>query len=260
MSVRIYQLSKDLNMENKELIELLKGRGYEVKSASSTISNIDAEALITELKPKEDAAPAAAEEPAKKEAPQMPTGKFVKTAAEVQQTKEDVKAPAATVKPAPKPTVKAAPATPAPTVKAAPATPPAPKAAPAPQPKAAPSIPPTPTPAPATPPAPPTADVPQDKAEDTDQETKILTIKPPIVVRDFAEQIGLKPFKLISELMEKGIFANLFHFVWNGYAHQVGTSPEKTFTHSGNAIWKDYTFQAYAPVESRTTNVCNLVG
>ena len=31
MSVRIHQLSKDIGMENKELIALLKSRGYEVK-------------------------------------------------------------------------------------------------------------------------------------------------------------------------------------------------------------------------------------
>ena len=34
-------------------------------------------------------------------------------------------------------------------------------------------------------------------------------MKPPIVVRDFATCIGLKPFQLISELMEMGIFASM---------------------------------------------------
>ena len=43
MSVRLHQLSKEIKMENKELIELLKSRGFEVKSASSTIDNISAE-------------------------------------------------------------------------------------------------------------------------------------------------------------------------------------------------------------------------
>ena len=38
---------------------------------------------------------------------------------------------------------------------------------------------------------------------------KIIHAKPPIVVRDFALQLGLKPFKLISELMEMGIFASM---------------------------------------------------
>ena len=38
---------------------------------------------------------------------------------------------------------------------------------------------------------------------------KKIHVKPPIVVRDFAGEIGLKPFKLISELMEMGIFASM---------------------------------------------------
>jgi len=38
---------------------------------------------------------------------------------------------------------------------------------------------------------------------------KTVHLKPPIVVRDFATALGLKPFKLISELMEMGIFASM---------------------------------------------------
>jgi translation initiation factor IF-2 len=37
----------------------------------------------------------------------------------------------------------------------------------------------------------------------------IITIKPPIVVRDLAEQMKLKPFKMIADLMELGVFANV---------------------------------------------------
>ena len=48
MSVRIHQLSKQIGMDNKELIELLRERGYEVKSASSTVDNISAESLVEE--------------------------------------------------------------------------------------------------------------------------------------------------------------------------------------------------------------------
>ena len=54
MSVRIYQLSKEIGMENAELIALLKGRGHEVKSASSTIDNMSAESLREEYAPKVD--------------------------------------------------------------------------------------------------------------------------------------------------------------------------------------------------------------
>ncbi len=37
----------------------------------------------------------------------------------------------------------------------------------------------------------------------------LIIIKPPIVVRDFAEQMKLKPFKIIADLMELGVFANV---------------------------------------------------
>jgi translation initiation factor IF-2 len=38
---------------------------------------------------------------------------------------------------------------------------------------------------------------------------KIIHLKPPIIVREFAVALGLKPFKLISELMEMSIFASM---------------------------------------------------
>jgi len=38
---------------------------------------------------------------------------------------------------------------------------------------------------------------------------KIIHLKPPIIVREFAVALGLKPFKLISELMELSIFASM---------------------------------------------------
>lgn len=36
-----------------------------------------------------------------------------------------------------------------------------------------------------------------------------ITVRPPIVVRDFAIALNLRPFRLISELMEMGIFASM---------------------------------------------------
>jgi translation initiation factor IF-2 len=38
---------------------------------------------------------------------------------------------------------------------------------------------------------------------------KALVCKAPIIVRDFAQKINLKPFQLISELMRRGIFASM---------------------------------------------------
>ncbi|MEI8043182.1 MAG: translation initiation factor IF-2, partial [Verrucomicrobiota bacterium] len=37
----------------------------------------------------------------------------------------------------------------------------------------------------------------------------VITIKPPIVVRELAEQLKQKPFKIIADLMESGVFASV---------------------------------------------------
>jgi translation initiation factor IF-2 len=38
---------------------------------------------------------------------------------------------------------------------------------------------------------------------------EVITVKPPIIVRDLAEQIKRKPFQLIADLMELGVFATV---------------------------------------------------
>ena len=50
MSVRIHAIAKETNKTSKEVIEILAERGYDVKSASSTIDNITAQSLIDEFK------------------------------------------------------------------------------------------------------------------------------------------------------------------------------------------------------------------
>ena len=50
MSIRIHELAKKIGIDNKELLALLKERNFDVKSVSSTIDNISAEALVQELK------------------------------------------------------------------------------------------------------------------------------------------------------------------------------------------------------------------
>jgi len=40
-------------------------------------------------------------------------------------------------------------------------------------------------------------------------DAKVISIKPPIVVRELAEQLKQKPFKIIADLMELGVFANV---------------------------------------------------
>ena len=50
MSVRIHAIAKEIKKTSKEVLEILAERGYELKSASSTIDNITAESLIDEFK------------------------------------------------------------------------------------------------------------------------------------------------------------------------------------------------------------------
>lgn len=277
MSVRIYELSKDLGMENAELISILKERGYQVKSASSTVDNISAESLREEFgKPATEES--AAEEPAAKEAEKAadapalrrPEGALVRSKEDVERERARQEAEAESQRSAPPPvapprpaatraggppplpsgpavTIRkpvAPPAQPvkvppsAPTLSRAPvlrtdvkeeAPPPAaPPEAPAAKSPAAPPPLPGKRPAPAAPPAvsaprpvapPPVlpprpgSSAPAAESEDVEEvapaELRRLQVKTPIVVRDFAVQIGRKPFQLISELMELGIFASM---------------------------------------------------
>ena len=231
MSVRIHQLSKDLGMENKELIELLKSRGYEVKSASSTVDNISAEALREEFAAQ---APQPAEpEPEAPVAPKLPEGAFVKSAADIEREHQEKSAVENAEKAAKAPK------------QVSPATPPSPPTWRPPSsaisPKAPNPIPtvstPTAAPTPAGPPKLPAAakaaDVEHAPAPESIEgegpeasvaevgKLKKIHVKPPIVVRDFAGEIGLKPFKLISELMEMGIFASMNQTIEEGVAVQV---------------------------------------
>ncbi|HVT72597.1 MAG TPA: translation initiation factor IF-2, partial [Lacunisphaera sp.] len=80
----------------------------------------------------------------------------------------------------------------------APPPPPAFRSAPAPAPARF-------APAPANPPPP----APSSVTVTEEGGVKIIHLKPPIIVRDFAVALGLKPFKLISELMEMSIFASM---------------------------------------------------
>ncbi|MBR1982606.1 MAG: translation initiation factor IF-2 [Akkermansia sp.] len=73
------------------------------------------------------------------------------------------------------------------------------QAAPAPEPKAEPKPAPAPEPSPASP-----APAPESAADSG----KIMNIKAPISVADLATLMGMKPFKLIAELLPMGVFAN----------------------------------------------------
>ncbi len=45
--------------------------------------------------------------------------------------------------------------------------------------------------------------------ESAEPEKKVLHLKPPIIVKELAEQLGLKPFQIIKDLMALNIFANI---------------------------------------------------
>lgn len=276
MSIRIHELAKRLNMDGKDLLALLKERGYvsaDTKSVSSTLSKIYEEEIDKEFAPKLAAAaapaapapgvdaPAPATGPGAAPQVKLPPGVFVKSKDDITREREEqakAKAAAATsvsTPPAP-PVLPARPIAPqpmpprpvsAPTIPQKPASSmpmpvyvarPAPLApppagrtfsAPAPLPPLVAAKAPTPPPAPPTmaqqmtasvpkpPPAiasaPSTPVLPPTTAPSIvviqQGDVKVVQMKPPVIVRDFAVALGLKPFKLISELMEMGIFSSM---------------------------------------------------
>ncbi len=139
------------------------------------------------------------------------------------------------VKPAPVLSPAAVPVRPAPTSAPAPAAPavapavPPPVVAKAPAIVSAPPAPPrlsappsVPAPRPPLPGAPPATPVVPSSVRTTVQgDVKILHLKPPVVVRDFAAALGLKPFKLISELNQLVGFAAMNSNIEESVAQKV---------------------------------------
>lgn len=60
-------------------------------------------------------------------------------------------------------------------------------------------------------------------------DAEVISIKPPIVVRDLAEKLKIKPFKLIADLMEMGVFANVNQSIEEGVAGKVCAKYGKKF-------------------------------
>ncbi len=50
---------------------------------------------------------------------------------------------------------------------------------------------------------------------------KVLQVKPPIIVRDFAKSMDVKSFRLISELMDMGIFASMNQAIEEDVAQKI---------------------------------------
>ena len=220
MSVRIHAIAKETDKTSKEIIDILAERGYEIKSASSTIDNITAQSLIEELQAvakdskqekdfSSDQSPEVPAIPAeeikvpfvkskedleheREEKEKAATGNAEQTSASTDSdhgtaddAEENVAAPLSG-------TAGAAPSLPPPPMKQA--SVPVPKASSKPQQPTAPASP---------------SSGSQMEESGGVIEGNLIIVKPPIVVRDFAGLIGLKPFQLISELMEMGIFASM---------------------------------------------------
>ena len=250
MSVRIHQLSKQIGMENKELLELLRSRGFEVKSASSTIDNISAQSIVEEFTSKQEVQEATKENktPAvkvssktqKTDEPVFPKGVIVKTAEEIQREREfaaeakkkesgNSSPSSSTSNVSDKISPNSSPPKAPSGSTAARNQPPAPPA-----PTSTKNASGTSTPKSLGPPKPPSRPKSSSQAEETQQSVdgepsieesgdkkRIIHAKPPIVVRDFATEIGLKPFKLISELMEMGIFASMNQTIEETLAQRI---------------------------------------
>jgi translation initiation factor IF-2 len=52
-------------------------------------------------------------------------------------------------------------------------------------------------------------------------DAQVISIKPPIVVRELAEQLKQKPFKIIADLMESGVFANVNQAIDEAVAQKI---------------------------------------
>jgi translation initiation factor IF-2 len=52
-------------------------------------------------------------------------------------------------------------------------------------------------------------------------DAKVISIKPPIVVRELADQLKQKPFKIIADLMEAGVFANVNQAIDESVAQRI---------------------------------------
>ncbi|HEY5228983.1 MAG TPA: translation initiation factor IF-2 [Opitutaceae bacterium] len=262
MSIRIHELAKKHNMEGRDMLALLRERGYvtaDTKSVSSTVSNIYVEEIDKEFAAKAQAAApavaAVAEAPAPVAEPppaRSPVGIFVKTAQDVARERETVaKVAAVPARPA-VPTIAKAPSPPPPRPAMAPRTAPAgPAAVPplAPAAKSPPVLAPVRPAAAAPAPAAPQAEAPKPAAGPpplparapsfprplpqlspsatsapvvtVEGDIKIIHLKPPVIVRDFAAALSLKPFKLISELNQIGGFASMNSTIDEAVAQKV---------------------------------------
>ncbi len=228
MAIRIHQLAKELELENKELVDLLVSRGFTVKSVSSTIDNISADSLREEFAKKRTTQIVSNEAPPAPAKPNIPAGAIVRSAEDVARERASR---VDTARPTPPPMRMPSPVqgnrVPPPVrlpVASKPlSTPPAPPSAPIVKPMAPPAVkmPPLVRPSAAMPPPAPAPKSLEEPVIASEAKGAALQVKPPVVVRDFALLMGVKPFKLISALMEMGVFASMNQTLDSELATQV---------------------------------------
>ncbi len=251
MPVRIYDISKKLGLDNKAILAKAKSLGIAAaKVPSSSLDKISAEYLEEQLckdHPELAAKLAPPPPPAPKAVPSEPIV-VIKPPPEPPKPPEVKEEPPVVVEPVPPPVVEAPKPPPPPVIPAGPKvgekvgfiqlpTRPQPRPAdkgsaarPAPSRPGGPHRPDSRQPfqrssggrqsaPPAREPAKPAA-APQPKfvAPATGE---VIIIKPPIVVRELAGQLKQKPFKIIADLMELGVFANVNQAIDEKIAQQL---------------------------------------
>jgi translation initiation factor IF-2 len=230
MSIRVHDLAKHCGLSNADMIAKLKAMNYPVKSHSSTVDKITAESIEKEYgyvpAPPAPPAPPAAPVPAPVAPPPPPP---------------PVAAPPPPVTPAtvapPPPPKSVTPVVPAPVPAPKPVAPPpapkpiiqppvapkpiAPPAPPPPAPKQVVAPPPPPKPKPLAPQPPPPPPAPAAPWIIDEQGNKVIQMKPPVVVRDLAQRVGVKPHMLLAELMQLNVFANLNETIGEDVAKKI---------------------------------------
>ncbi|MCE9614720.1 MAG: translation initiation factor IF-2 [Lentisphaerae bacterium] len=207
--MRVHELAKALDISSKDCIARLHELGVEVKSHASTVDEAIVQKLMAghgQAAAPAPAAPAATPAPAAATAPA---------------------APAVAVKPPapPAPTPKVAPPA-APPTSPEPAAKPVAKVEPVVVKPATPVVPPAPVAMPKPPPPPP----PPAKPEVIPGE-RAIHVKGPVVVRDLAEALGMRPNAVIAELMGMNILASITQKVDVAVARAVAEKHGYTLEH-----------------------------
>jgi translation initiation factor IF-2 len=232
MSIRVHELAKHCRLSNKEMIDKLHAMNYPVKSHSSTVDKITAESIEKEYGyvPPPPAAPEPRVAPA---SPAVKIAEKTEVAAAVVTLPPPpvvIEPPKAIVEPPRPPVAKVATsavAPPPPPVippKSPPAAaPPKPVSVAAPQPTV--KITTAPRPTPPLAPAPKPVALPAAPSQPAfivdDKGNKVIQMKPPVVVRDLAQRIGVKSHVLLAEMMAMNVFANLTESIGEDIARKI---------------------------------------